>query len=466
MNQNDLFKNPLSIVILAAGQGTRMKTTCPKVIQTIAGVPMLQRVIDAAKALNPHQIIIIHGDNGDLLKQKLNNPSIKWVYQARQLGTAHAVKQALPHIDNDHGVLVLYGDVPLIQSETLINLVQKSSGHVGLLTTTLNDPTGFGRIIRNECNHVINIIEHNDASPNIKMIKEINTGIVYAPNEQLTHWISQINNKNQQKEYYLTDIIPLAVADGISIINIEVEETMTVMGANTLWQLMELERFYQKQQAKKWCDAGVRIIDPSRIDIRCHTIEIGEDTCIDPNVVLEGEIHIGQGCSIGHGSILRNVTLADSVIIKPYSVIEDSQINCHSEIGPFARVRPGSNIGVAAKVGNFVEIKQTRIGDRSKVSHLTYLGNSCIEEAVNIGAGTITCNYDGLNKHTTTIEQGAFIGANSTLIAPVTIKKEATIGAGSVISHTAPEKQLTLSRSKQLSIKNWVPPRYKITDKK
>lgn len=465
MNQTNLCNQPLSVVILAAGQGTRMKTTCSKVLQPLAGIPMLQRVIESAETLNPNQVIIIHGNNGDELQKKLSRSSINWVYQAQQLGTAHAVQLALPHIDDDEMVLVLYADVPLIQPETLAELLQRSHQHVGLLTTHLNDPTGFGRIVRDQSNQVIAIIEHKDADASIRAINEINTGIICARNKEFKQWINQIDNDNQQKEYYLTDIIKLAVADQVSITSIEVRESMEVMGANTLWQLQQLERFYQCREAKKWCDAGVRIIDPSRLDIRCHTIEIGADSCLEANVVLEGDVCIGQGCTIGHGSILKNVKLADHVIIKPYSIVEDSQINTQSEIGPFARLRPGSNIGINAKVGNFVEIKQTRLGNYSKASHLSYLGNSDIAEQVNIGAGTITCNYDGINKHTTTIEKGAFIGANSALIAPITIKEEATIGAGSVISRSTPAKQLTLTRGKQQSIKNWTSPRHQLVDK-
>ncbi|MDX1900429.1 MAG: bifunctional UDP-N-acetylglucosamine diphosphorylase/glucosamine-1-phosphate N-acetyltransferase GlmU [Gammaproteobacteria bacterium] len=450
---------PISSVILAAGQGTRMKTERPKVLHRIAGKTLLEHVVCAARTMiGKQQPIVIHGYQGDKLQQALSAQDILWVHQTEQLGTGHAVLQALPHIPDDHRVLILYADVPCISENTLNRFIENTPENaLGILTAHFPDPKGLGRIIRNPQNQIIKIVEEKDASESIRAINEINSGIYIVPARYLKKWLPKLSNKNAQGEYYLTDIIEMAIAEKILIVDTEVTHFSEVLGVNTLQQLATLERFYQTQQAEKWMLHGVTLIDPARFDVR-GTISIGQDTVIDVNVILEGNTIIGKRCAIGANCILRDVTLADDVEIRAHSIIDGAVIETQSTVGPFARIRPGTHLAHHSHIGNFVEIKNSSIGIASKVNHLSYIGDSEIGEQVNVGAGTITCNYDGASKHKTIIDDYAFIGSNTSLVAPVTIHAGATIGAGSTITRDAPANQLTVARSKQQSIANWQRP--------
>ena len=444
------------IVILAAGQGTRMKSTLPKVIHALAGRPLLQHVIDTAKQLSPEKIVVVYGHGGEIVKQTIQDESVLWVEQAEQLGTGHAVEQAIPELEGMDRVLVLYGDVPLIKTATLNKLLSQASA-LSILTIKLSDPTGYGRIIRNNNGQVTEIVEHKDANEEELKVDEINTGILSADFEALNGWIQKLENNNSQKEFYLTDIVALAVKEGIEVRSANPEKVSEVSGINDRIQLAELERVYQKEHAEELMRSGVTIRDPSRIDIR-GKVQIGSDTEIDINVVLEGQINIGKSVKIGANTVIKNCHIADGVTILENCVIEDATIGSDSRIGPFSRIRPGTHLQGENHVGNFVEIKNADVGIGSKINHLSYIGDSEVGQRVNVGAGTITCNYDGANKHKTIIGDQAFIGSNSALVAPVTIGQGATIGAGSIITKDTPAEQLTLSRSKQVSIANWQRP--------
>ncbi len=455
----------LSIVILAAGQGTRMKSDTPKVLHKLAGKPMLAHIVDTAKTLSKH-LFIVHGDNGAKLKKAITQANITWVHQAQQLGTGHAVQQALPHIPPHHRVLILVGDMPLITTDTLqalLNIATEPSNHqaTGLITAHVDTPTGFGRIIRNQTHNkascITAIIEEKDANTAQKEIKEINTGIITAPATQLQQWLPNLSKQNAQQEYYLTDIIALS-AQHTAVFSYSCPDQHEVKGINTREQLIELERHYQRTQAQHWLSHGVTIQDPTRIDIRGN-IQIAQDSMLDINVILIGNTQIGSHCQVGANSIIRNSQIGDHVTIHPFSIIEDSVIESHCEVGPFARIRPNTHLKESVKIGNFVETKQTTLGAHSKANHLAYLGNATIGEKVNIGAGTITCNYDGAHKHQTVIEDQVFVGSNSALVAPITLKKNSTIGAGSVITQSVEENNLALTRSKQKQIDNWQRPK-------
>lgn len=453
----------LKVVVLAAGQGKRMFSVLPKVMHTIGGVPMLERVVRTAESLNPDEIFVIYGNQGEVVRSHMDYLQVKWIEQKQQLGTGHAVMQALPYCDKDDRVLILYGDVPLISEHVLRSLLDTTSERgLGLIVTELDDPTGFGRIIRNEMGNIESIVEHRDASSSELKIKEINTGIMTASVSHLSEWLPVLKSDNLQKEYYLTDIVKLAVSDGVAVGGVVCADHLELLGVNDKWQQAQLERYYQQRVAHQLAMQGVSIRDFHRLDFRREKLDISSDVVLDINVILQGSIKIGRGSVIGPNSILKDVEIGEGVIIEANAVIEGAIIDDSAHIGPFSRIRRGSRIGKKAKVGNFVEMKKADLGENSKASHLSYLGDCSIGKDVNIGAGTITCNYDGADKHHTSIGDGAFIGSNTALVAPVNIGSGATIGAGSVITSDAPNEQLTLARAKQTS-KKWQSKRHKQT---
>ena len=447
----------LSVIILAAGQGTRMKSALPKVMHKLAGLPMLEHVYKRSTELGTDDIHIVYGHGGEHLHDYCSDFDVEWVLQDRQLGTAHAVMQASPKIAADRAVLVLYGDVPLIRSSTLESLIEKvDENTLALLTVNLQDPTGYGRIIR-EDGEVVAIVEHKDATESQRNIAEVNTGILAMQAGYLNACLNRIDNDNTQGEYYLTDVIALAVDDGKKIFTLQPENTYEVEGVNDRSQLARLERIKQQELIEAIMAEGVTVADPSRVDIRGE-LEIGSDCFIDTNCIFEGKVRIGRNVTFGTGCVITNSTIADGCVIRPYSVIENAVIDDRVEVGPFARLRPGTHLKQSSKVGNFVEVKNTSLGEGSKANHLTYLGDTEVGARVNIGAGTITCNYDGANKHKTVIRDGAFIGSDTQLVAPVTVGKDATIGAGSTITRDTEDGKLTLSRTEQRTIDGWVRP--------
>ena len=448
----------LSVVILAAGQGSRMRSQLPKVLHKLANKPLLTHVIDVAEQLSAQEIHIVYGHGGEVVRERLAERNVSWVKQEQQLGTGHAVAQAVPHLVDNHTVLVLYGDVPLITKETLQRLIKQVSGtSMGLLTAELSNPFGYGRIVRDSDNAVQCITEEKDASAEVRKITEVNSGILAVQGEQLKGWLARLKNNNAQGEYYLTDIIAMAVSDGIEVKTSQAAAVEEVEGINNRIQLARLERYYQQQQAERLMAAGVTLKDPARFDLR-GTVETGMDVIIDINVILNGEVVIGSSVEIGANCLLSNVVVEDGTVILPNSIIEDAVVGRDCTIGPFARIRPDTKLADSVKIGNFVEIKKAQVDEGAKINHLSYVGDSIVGKDVNIGAGVITCNYDGANKHLTEIGDDAFIGSDSQLIAPVKIGAGATIGAGSTITGDAPANQLTLTRSKQRSIDSWVRP--------
>lgn len=447
----------LSVVILAAGKGTRMRSSVPKVLHSIAHKPMVQHVIDAAKALNAESLNMVYGFGGEQLQQKIQDDALTWALQAEQLGTGHAVQQAMPHVKDEDEVLVLYADVPLISVATLQNLIDiKPENGIGLLTVDLDNPTGYGRILRDN-DEIVGIREHKDATSIEHKIKEVNTGILIANGAQLKGWLNNLSNDNAQGEYYLTDIIEMCYSEGNPIKNAQPSNALEVEGANNRVQLATLEREYQRLQAEQLMVNGATLRDPARIDVRGE-IDMGQDILIDVNVILEGNVKLGNNVTIGANCHIINSTIADNAVIKPNTIVEDSEIGHNCSVGPFARIRPGSKMLEGSAVGNFVEMKKTTIGEGSKAGHLTYLGDTTIGQKVNIGAGTITCNYDGVNKSQTIIKDGAFIGSNSSLVAPLQIEKGVTVGAGSTITKAVEENLLAIGRGKQVNIKGWKKP--------
>lgn len=449
----------LKVVILAAGKGTRMRSKLPKVLQPLSQKSLLQHVIDTAESLNSDSVITVIGHGAELVEQRVAGDNLNFVMQAQQLGTGHAVQMATPLIDADDTVLILYGDVPLTSLATLQDLLSlvSSENPLALLTINLTNPAGYGRIIRDQHLTVQAIVEQKDASDEQLLITEVNTGIMAVKGEQLNHWLSLLSSDNAQGEYYLTDIIAMAVADGFTIQSTQPNSEIEVLGVNDKIQLQDLERRYQKQQAIQLMQAGVTLIDANRIDIR-GDVTAQADVEIDVNCILEGQVTLGENVTIGANCILKNVSVAAGTVIHPFSHIEDCIIGQNCIVGPYARLRPGTELGNEAKIGNFVETKKAIIGEGSKVNHLSYIGDTNMGRDVNIGAGTITCNYDGVNKHQTIIGDNVFVGSDSQLVAPVTIGDDATIGAGSTITKDAAESQLTLSRSKQLTIPSWQKP--------
>ena len=447
----------LSAIILAAGKGTRMYSNLPKVLHKIGAKPMLQHVIDTVQQLNTHHINIVYGHGKEQLEHALKDQPVQLVYQAEQLGTGHAVQQAIPYIDDDEDILILYADTPLISAQTLQNLIaNKPKQGIALLTVLLEDPTGYGRIERKN-GKVVAIIEQKDASPEQQKINEINTGIMLVTGKLLKNWLSRLTNNNAQQEYYLTDIIAFAHQDGYEILTSHPQQPFEVEGVNNRLQLAALERQYQQQQAHKLLLAGVTLLDPNRFDLR-GTLTHGKDVTIDCNVIIEGDVKLGNNVFIGAGCILKNCSIDDNSAISPYSIIEDSLLASNCTVGPFARLRPGNQLDEQAHVGNFVELKKTHLGKGSKAGHLTYLGDSDIGSNVNIGAGTITCNYDGANKFKTIIEDDVFVGSDTQLIAPVTIGKGATIAAGTTVTSNVNDNELVLSRVRQQQLPGWKRP--------
>lgn len=453
---------PLSIIILAAGKGTRMNSSKPKVIHQLAGKAMLQHVVDTSRELDPDQIIVVIGHESQQVVTALKDQKIIWVEQTEQLGTGHAVMQCKDVVTPGNDILVLYGDVPLISSSTLQPLLDKNNQSVvTLLSFIADDPTGYGRIVRDENNAVLAIIEQKDASSEILTIKESNSGIVYIQGSEYAELLAEIDNNNAQQEYYLTDVVKHAVAKNHPVNAVVCQNEQEVLGVNNQQQLAEIETIYRNQQAIKLMQNGVKLLDPARIDIRAN-ITTGQDVIIDVNCIFEGQVSLGDGVHIGANCILKNCSIGAGSEILPMSIIEDSIIGEHNSIGPFARLRPETHTLQNAKIGNFVEVKKSLIGKGSKVNHLSYIGDTEMGENVNIGAGTITCNYDGAYKHKTIIEDDVFVGSDTQLVAPVRVAKGSTIGAGSTITKDTPENQLTISRVKQISLMNWVRPRKKL----
>jgi bifunctional UDP-N-acetylglucosamine pyrophosphorylase / glucosamine-1-phosphate N-acetyltransferase len=449
----------LETVILAAGKGTRMRSDLPKVLHKLAGRPLVSHVIHTARLLKPGKLCVVYGFGGDALPQTLADESLTFVQQAEQLGTGHAVMQAATTLTPGSVTLVLYGDVPLTRPETLGPLVNAArAGRLGLLTVTLPHPDGYGRIVRDDVGRVVRIVEHKDATPHERAIQEVNTGILAAPTNLLFGWLSRLNNNNVQKEYYLTDIVAMAVADGVEIRTSQPAFEWEVLGINSKAQLAELERLYQQLQARELMENGVTLMDPARIDIRGELI-CGRDVSIDVNCVFEGRVELGDGVEIGPNCVLRNVTVAAGTRIDAYTLIDDAAVGPRCKLGPFSRIRPGTELGEDVHVGNFVEIKNSQVDNNSKINHLSYVGDATVGKKVNIGAGTITCNYDGANKHRTVIEDDAFIGSDSQLVAPVTVGKGATLGAGTTLTRNAPPGELTLSRAKQTTLTGWQRPK-------
>lgn len=449
----------IQVVILAAGQGTRMNSTLPKVLHNLAGKPLLAHVVDAAFAVSAGGApIVVHGHGGEQVMAAFREQNLKFVHQSEQAGTGHAVQQALPEVNDDSRVLILYGDVPLVTPETLQKLITETPADaVGVITAEIDHPAGYGRIKRDADGKMVGIVEEKDATEAERKITEINTGIYLVPAKHLKQWLPKLKPQNAQKEYYLTDIIPMAVADSVQITTVQPSFMEEVFGVNTRMQQAQLERAYQHQAANKLMQAGVTILDPARIDIR-GTVQAGRDVVLDVNVILEGDVTLGDGTTVGANSIICNAKLGKNVTIKPHCTIEGAELADNCIVGPFARLRPGTQLADAAHVGNFVEVKKSHIGQGSKVNHLTYIGDSEIGRNVNVGAGTITCNYDGVNKHKTIIGDDAFIGSGSQLVAPVEIGEGATIGAGSTITQNAPAWQLTLTRSGQHTSSKWTRP--------
>lgn len=452
-----MSNSALSVVILAAGKGTRMYSNLPKVLHPLAGKPMVQHVIDAATRLGANNVHLVYGHGGDLLKQSLAENGLNWVLQAEQLGTGHAMQQAAPHFADDENVLMLYGDVPLISVETLDKLLKaKPEGGIGLLTIVLDDPTGYGRIVR-ENGTVTGIVEQKDANVEQLKIQEINTGILVADGASFKRWLAQLNNNNAQGEYYITDIIALAHGEGQRIATVHPARSSEVDGVNNRLQLSRLERVYQSEQAERLLLAGVMLLDPSRFDLRGE-LSHGIDVQIDANVIIEGQVKLGDRVKIGAGCVLKNSVIGDDCEISPYSVFENAVLEAECTVGPFSRLRPGAELAQGAHVGNFVEVKKARLGKGTKAGHLSYLGDAEIGDNVNIGAGTITCNYDGVNKFKTIIGNDVFVGSDTQLVAPVTVGNNVTIAAGTTVTRDVPDNGLLLSRVPQVHKADWQRP--------
>lgn len=449
----------LGVVILAAGQGKRMRSARPKVLHRLAGKPLLGHVLDRAQELDPERIVVVYGHGGEQVRAALSEAPCLWGEQPEQLGTGHALMQAMPSLDGLDRVLVLYGDVPLITTATLRRMIEVGAGtSLAILTAHLPDPSGYGRILRDPSGRVRGIVEERDATPEQRAITEINTGILLAERARLDDWLARIGNDNAQGEYYLTDVIGLAAREDVQVATVEPARLAEVAGVNDRVQLAELERDHQRQFAESLMRSGVTLADPARFDLR-GSLQAEPDVEIDINVIIEGEVRLASGVRIGPNCLLKDCVIGPGTEILAHSVIECAEVGAEARVGPFARLRPETRLADHTHVGNFVEIKKTRLGEGSKANHLTYLGDAEIGAGVNIGAGTITCNYDGVNKSKTRIEDGAFIGSNTALVAPVSVGAGATIGAGSVITRDAPADKLSLTRAKQMSIAGWQRPR-------
>src|SRR5512139_58683 len=447
----------LEILILAAGKGTRMRSDLPKVLHKLAGKPLLWHVVDTAYELGAGQTCVVYGFGGEAVPEAMADEKLTFVLQAEQHGTGHAVQQALPRLADDSVTLVLYGDVPLTRTSTLQPLVAAAqAGKLGLLTVTLAHPDGYGRIVR-EQGRVARIVEHKDASPAERAIQEVNTGILAVATRQLKRWIGDLKNDNAQGEYYLTDIIAMAVRDGVEVETHQPAHDWEVLGVNSKAQLAELERIHQGEVARALLNDGVTLADPARLDVR-GSLACGRDVMIDVNCVFEGRVELGDGVQVGANCVLRNVQVAAGTRLDAFTLIDDAEIGEINRLGPFSRIRPGTKLARDVHVGNFVEIKNSLIDDGSKINHLSYVGDTTMGKKVNIGAGTITCNYDGANKHRTVIEDEVFVGSDTQLVAPITVGRGATLGAGTTLTRDAPAGELTLSRAKQLTVSGWKRP--------
>ena len=449
----------LQVVVLAAGQGKRMFSDLPKVLHPLAGRPLLTHVLDAARRLQPRRLCVVIGHGADAIRERMHDADVTWALQKEQHGTGHAVMQAMPHLEEGGTVLVLYGDVPLIDAKTLASLVEAAAGgRLALLTQELEQPKGYGRIVRDGAGKVARIVEEKDATESERAIREVNTGILALPRASLEKWLSQLRNENAQGEYYLTDIVAAAVADGTPVEVRHPGAAQECLGVNSKSELAALERLLQMSEARRLLDAGVTLADPARIDVR-GTLTCARDVSIDVNCIFEGAVTLGRGVSIGANCILKDVTVGDGTEIKPFTHVEEAAIGAQARIGPYARIRPGTELDDEVHVGNFVEVKASRLGHGSKANHLAYVGDSTVGRDCNIGAGTITCNYDGAYKHRTVIEDDVHIGSDVQLIAPVTVGKGATVAAGATITDDVPPGGLTLTLKKQVTKPDWQRPR-------
>jgi len=446
----------LDIIVLAAGLGKRMRSELPKVLHPLAGRPLLAHVLEAAQSLSPRKTIVVHGHGAERVRAAFPDPQLAWALQAEQLGTGHAVMQAMPHVAAEQ-VLILYGDVPLIRPATLQRLCAAGRGGLALLTVELLDPRGYGRIVR-EGGKVVRIVEEKDASAAERTIREVNAGFMAMDERRLAGWAKKLGNRNAQKEYYLTDLVGLAVAEGVPVEAVKVEDPWEVAGVNSKQELAALERVAQSREAARLLEAGVTLADPARIDVR-GALECGRDVSIDVNCVFEGKVRLANGVRIGPNCVLRDVSIAEGSEVRAFSHLDHADVGARCLIGPYARLRPGASLADEVHIGNFVEVKASRVGKGSKANHLSYVGDSEVGANVNIGAGTITCNYDGVNKNRTVIEDDCFIGSDATLVAPVRIARGSYIGAGSTINKDTPAGQLTVARARQTSIPGWTPPK-------
>ncbi len=447
----------LEIIILAAGQGTRMKSPLPKVLHPVAGVPMLQHVVTTARALQPSAIHVVIGHGADAVRDALSSEQLDWVVQEEQLGTGHAVLQAMPRVDPGSTVLVLYGDVPLISASTLSALVEKVRGGPALLTARVADPVGYGRVLRDERGHVTGVVEHKDAGAEELLIDEINTGVLAAPAIDLNAYLPAVGNANSQGEYYLPDVLAMAVADGKPVPAQVATSELEILGVNDRLQLSQVEREYQLRQAQQLLRDGVSIADPARLDVR-GSLVCGADVSIDVNVVIEGDVSLGDGVSIGPNCVISNSRIDPGATIHAMCHLEDAVVGASASVGPYARLRPGTVLAEQARIGNFVETKKANIGAGSKVNHLSYIGDCDMGAGVNVGAGTITCNYDGVNKHKTVLGDGVFVGSNSTLVAPIEVQAGGFVAAGSTLTKPVARDELAVSRAKQRNIGGWQRP--------
>jgi len=447
----------LEIIILAAGQGTRMKSPLPKVLHPVAGVPMLQHVVTTARALQPSAIHVVIGHGADAVRDALSSEQLDWVVQEEQLGTGHAVLQAMPRVDPGSTVLVLYGDVPLISASTLSALVEKVRGGPALLTARVADPVGYGRVLRDERGHVTGVVEHKDAGAEELLIDEINTGVLAAPAIDLNAYLPAVGNANSQGEYYLPDVLAMAVADGKPVPAQVATSELEILGVNDRLQLSQVEREYQLRQAQQLLREGVSIADPARLDVR-GSLVCGADVSIDVNVVIEGDVSLGDGVSIGPNCVISNSRIDPGATIHAMCHLEDAVVGASASVGPYARLRPGTVLAEQARIGNFVETKKANIGAGSKVNHLSYIGDCDMGAGVNVGAGTITCNYDGVNKHKTVLGDGVFVGSNSTLVAPIEVQAGGFVAAGSTLTKPVARDELAVSRAKQRNIGGWQRP--------
>ena len=451
---------PLEIIVLAAGQGKRMRSALPKILHRLAGRPLLAHVLDTVRALAPQRVVVVHGHGAEQVRAEFAAAEVEWVLQAEQLGTGHAVQQAMPRISPDAEVLIVYADVPLVRTETLRRLVDAAREGMAVLTADVPDAAGYGRVVRKDGGTIQRIVEHKDASAAELALSEINAGFMAMSARKLSGWLGRISNRNAQKEYYLTDVVTLAVAEGLPVRPVKVADAWEAAGVNSKRELAALERRFQAQQANRLLEAAVTLADPARIDVRGE-LRCGTDVSIDVNCVFEGRVTLADGVRVGPNCLLRNVSVGAGTEVLGFSHLEDSEVGARCRLGPYARLRPGNRLEDEVHVGNFVELKASTIGKGSKANHLSYVGDSEVGAGVNVGAGTITCNYDGAAKHRTVIEDECFIGSDTTLVAPVRIARGSYIGAGSTIHKDTPAGQLTVARARQVSIPSWKPPRKK-----